>query len=274
MDKELIYLVPYDFSEVGDSALIHALNLADSTNGVVHLLHIVGAEDDIPWAQNEFHKALDRLGLNDNPRIEIRVFVGDIFKDIASVAEREKAKWIVMGTHGAKGLQKLFGSYAIKVILSSTIPFIVVQKKLHPDPVKKIVMPMTLTKESIRSLKFATDLAEHYKAEIHVVGAHQKDEFLEHKVKNNLIVSKKYLAGHGIDFHVHRLEGKKSLASEVMAFGKSIDADLYALGYFPESVFPQFDTFAQEMITNKDQLPVLIVNAETVNQISGQFSFL
>ena len=32
-----------------------------------------------------------------------------------------------MGTHGMKGMQKLTGSWALKVIVKSKVPFIVVQ---------------------------------------------------------------------------------------------------------------------------------------------------
>ena len=54
---------------------------------------------------------------------------GNIFEDIGDVAKEIGARLIIMGTHGIKGIQKLVGSYALKVILHSEIPFIITQKK-------------------------------------------------------------------------------------------------------------------------------------------------
>ena len=42
--------------------------------------------------------------------------------------KKKSASAIIMGTHGAKGMQKLFGSFAMKVIISTSVPFMVVQK--------------------------------------------------------------------------------------------------------------------------------------------------
>jgi len=45
-------------------------------------------------------------------------------------------------------------------------------------------------------------------------------------------------------------------------FGKKMGADMCAIAYFSDSLLPQFDTFAQSMITNEQKVPVLIINAK------------
>ena len=52
---------------------------------------------------------------------------GEIFTTIADVAEELNASLIFLGTHGKVGMQKLTGSWALKVIIKSKVPFIVVQ---------------------------------------------------------------------------------------------------------------------------------------------------
>jgi len=37
---------------------------------------------------------------------------------------------------------------------------------------------------------------------------------------------------------------------------------------------PQFDAFSQEMITNKFEIPVLIVSAEAVTDIKSNYAFM
>lgn len=274
MEESTVYLVPYDFTTVGESALEYALNLADATSGMVHLLHVVSAEDDLAWAMSEFHKSLQKLGLSSNKRIVLRAVIGDIYKDIAAIAEREKATLIIMGTHGATGLQKIFGSRAIKVITSSYLPFIIVQQHVVPKEIGRIVMPLTMTKESVRALKFATDLAEKFMAEIHIVGSKQHDEWLENKIQANIAVAKNYMAARGIKFEVEILTGTESFQKQVIEYGIAIDADLFALAYFPESFIDQFDTFAQEMLTDKSEIPVLIVNAKAVTSQGADHFFV
>jgi molecular chaperone DnaK (HSP70) len=44
-----------------------------------------------------------------------------------------------MGTHGMKGMQKLFGSNAMKVITSTAIPFVVIQQETEAKQLIKVV---------------------------------------------------------------------------------------------------------------------------------------
>jgi nucleotide-binding universal stress UspA family protein len=181
----------------------------------------------------------------------------------------------VMGTHGAKGLQRLLGSNAIRVITNSGTPFLVVQDKMPSNSnIDRIVMPIDLAKESIQILKFAVDLAKQFGAEIHVVGSHQSDEWLINKVRNNITNVRNYLKKHNISFSVKSLEGKKSYQEEVVQYAEEVGADLMAVAYYSESMLPQFDTFAQSLITNELKMPVLIVDANEIGQVSGQYSFL
>ncbi len=45
--------------------------------------------------------------------------------------------------------------------------------------------------------------------------------------------------------------------------------DLLAIAYHSTSILPQFDTFAQDLITNSDLLPCVIINSK----ITSTFSF-
>ena len=66
---------------------------------------------------------------------------------------------IVMGTHGVKGIQRLTGSYALKVIRHSKVPFIVVQTKKSSGEIKDIVLPIKFSQETKSKLSITASIA-------------------------------------------------------------------------------------------------------------------
>ena len=109
MIKHPLYLVPFDFSEVSDSALRLAQDLAEANDGGVFLLHVVKKEKDKIKAKNNFANVLIKLSEEERARTLTNVIEGDLYTDIGKAGDVLHASLIVMGTHGAKGFQKLFG---------------------------------------------------------------------------------------------------------------------------------------------------------------------
>ncbi len=271
-----IYLIPHDFSAAADSAVQHALNLARETGADLRLLHVVKKESEVTAAEHQLNEVAKTLALgDDDPALDTKVIVGNIFEDIGKMANYSDTQLIVMGTHGAKGMQRLFGSYALRVITSSHIPFLVVQEEKTSTPgCDRIVMPLNLNRESTQVLKFAEDLATQFNSEIHIVVEHQTDEWLINKIRNSILMAKKHMSERGISCTAEIMPGKKAFNKEVVEYAVENKADLLAVGYFTESLLPQFDTFAQSLLQNEANIPVLIVNAEAVGKVAGQYSFI
>lgn len=267
-------LVPYDFTPITRAALSHAFALGKILGEDIELLHIVAKESDKSKAENGFKDLLNSLSDEEQSKLTTRIRVGDIFRDITREAEEGGFELLVMGTHGAKGLQKIMGSKAIKVITSGNTPFVVTQTKGPTGVIKSIVMPVDLTKESAQIVRFATKLAKRFNAEVHIVFKSETDEWLDKKLKNNVSYMRNVLNSDGVKYVINSLPGKKSLAKEVIDYGTQHNADLFAIAHFSESILPQFDSFSQDIITNPLQLPVLIVNATPVSGVKGQYSFL
>jgi len=257
------YLVPHDFSPVGDAAVRHAVRFATQSLHDVHLLHIVKS----PGEKAAAEKKLDEIIAAHTPansRIKFfkHVEAGNIFSDIAKVAKEVHASLIIMGTHGAKGMQKVFGSFAIKVITSAESPFVIVQDKTVTDDIKKIVFPINLNSESLQISKVAGVLATDFKAEIHLVAPKEKMLDLTQKLIIYSELVKKELAKLNVVVHTKVLEKSKAFHYVVLDYAKSINADMIAITYHSESMLPQFDPFAQTIITNEQKIPVLIINGK------------
>ena len=267
MEDKKPFLVPYDFSVVADNAVQHAIFLAKQIGGSIQLFHIVDKEDKVADMQAQLDRIIPSFDKGGSA-IEITgsIGVGSIFSDIVKTAEDAHARLVVMGTHGVRGLQqKLLGAHAVKVITGSPVPFMVVQQK-PTHGIEKIVIPLTLVKESVQAVNFSTELAQKFQADIHIVGEGHKDPHLRNKVDNNIKVVLKVLSDKGVNIKAVRLEGKEAFHKEVINYGKKIDADLFAISLFDEFVLASFDTFTESLINNEPEIPVMVINAKQTYQ--------
>ncbi|MFN6014899.1 MAG: universal stress protein, partial [Flavobacteriales bacterium] len=158
MSKNL-YIVPYDFTPVTDAAVKYALHMGKRVHTEIMLLHLAGSSGEAMKASAKLDSVIASL---DKPAgIEVTKYVreGSIFEDIGKIARKEGAQLIIMGTHGASGLQKLFGSNAMKVVVSADTPFLIIQKETTLIDPKNILVPIDLTKESLQIVNNAGDMA-------------------------------------------------------------------------------------------------------------------
>ena len=94
-------------------------------------------------------------------------------------AAETQANLIIMGTHGMRGLQFITGSRVLRVIMSSDVPFIIVQERtIKPSGYDSIVVPLDLHKETRQKLTLVADMALTFKSKVHLITAMETDEFL------------------------------------------------------------------------------------------------
>lgn len=257
-----IYLVPYDFTDVGDAAINYANFIGKRVRTNVIILNIVPTKDKIAQAQKKLHEALEKFEVNPNVNLIPIVRVGSIFESIAKTAIEDEAQLIIMGTHGNVGMQKFLGSHAMKVITSTNIPFLIVQKNTVPKQVQNIIVPIDMTRESLQIVNLAGDIARIYDAEVHVVAEKQNDEIFLQKMKNRILIVKNQFEERNIKSQLYLLESGGSYSKKVLQYCKENDGDFIAIAYHNEALLPQFNTYAQNLIMNDMKLPCLIINSK------------
>ena len=97
--KEKKLLVPFDFSEVADSAVEHALVTAKVVGAEVHVLHVVSKKDNIKEAKDKLDAATNKLKAASRAKdvnIVNHVRVGNIFDDIADFSVEIGAELILL----------------------------------------------------------------------------------------------------------------------------------------------------------------------------------
>ena len=127
MERDTL-LVPWDFTEVAEAALQHAVKVAKKLNNSITLIHVVKSLKKGEEALEELNKDIEKLTATYGTEILPLVLEGNLFSVISDYASENNVSMVIMGTHGIKGMQKFTGSYALKVIVGSKIPFIVVQE--------------------------------------------------------------------------------------------------------------------------------------------------
>lgn len=274
MLKHPLYLVPIDFTDVSTNALKLALSFAKDQNGCAYLLHVVDKTSEKIEARLKMEQVVAALPEEDQKYVTTKVIVGDVYGTVGNAGDILKSTMIVMGTHGAKGMQKLFGSHAVKMISSTSTPLLIVQSGSSMEKIQNIVMPFSFMKESIQITTFAANIAERFNAKIHLVGFHDKDEWLEQKTQSNQLVVRRHLDERGIAHEIVNLPRQESYEAELLKYASKVDADFLAAAYFKEGVLPVPNSFIQHMIENELQIPLLTVNSEELAVVNSHYSFV
>lgn len=254
-------LVPTDFTSAAKTALDHAISIAKIMDGEIILLHVVEKDEDSSQVSKSLQPTVDEVIANHNIPTVGKVVTGNIFEDINKVAEYEGARLIIMGTHGRRGIQYLIGSYAMKVITGSTIPFLVVQERKVPEQYSNIVFPIDFKSETKLKISLTASMARSFGAKIHIFGEYDDDPFLKKNIDNNIAYAKKFFDEHNIDYIVKLSDKSGDFVKQITRYAVSINADLLAvlnLNYRSISVF--LKNAEEELITNEAQIPVLMVN--------------
>jgi nucleotide-binding universal stress UspA family protein len=111
-----LILVTWDFTEKSDFALEHAIDIASVINHDIAIIHIVKKESEIEDAEKKISDSIQEKFINVSVKPKIIVKAGNIFTSINELATEIRARMTVMGTHGIKGMQKVLGSWALKLI--------------------------------------------------------------------------------------------------------------------------------------------------------------
>jgi nucleotide-binding universal stress UspA family protein len=270
-------LVPIDFTSVTENALKYAIGLCDTlpVTGIL-LYHVVASEKEAPTAAAGLNRLIDTYRAQTRAVLESKVEPGNIFDKIGPAAAAEKAALIVMGTHGIKGMQRLIGSKAMRVITNSETPYIVIQQQPYRK-VKKMMIPVDSSREGKQLLPLLEKLNEKFNAELLLVRQTTKDEFIDNKIRNNIMHFKAYLKDCGIQFAETGTFTASSKYKDVVREAAAGRADLIVTTIDPETDITDYimGVEEQKLVANELQLPVLCVNIRHfMNRKGGIFEIM
>ena len=273
MEKDTI-LVPYDFTDKAEYALQHAIKISTHLKNRIQLIHIVKADDQIEEAQTRLKEEIKRLTEEYKIDLDPIVLAGNLFKEVSDYASNNNVSIVVMGTHGIKGMQKVTGSWALKVIVGSKTPFIVIQDPpSKKETFKDVVFPIDFKKEGKEKVNWALFLAKYFDVKIHIIAPKIKDSSLQKKLRININFAEKIFDNHGVKYDIHETEESR-IGEQTIEYAKKIDADIVLIMTTKGIGFTDYMLGAKEqyIIANNARIPVMCVNPRTDLSRYGSFS--
>ncbi|MBW6461142.1 MAG: universal stress protein [Bacteroidales bacterium] len=268
--KNPLFLVPTDFSEVCANAAQRAASLAKDFNYRIVLLHVIDKNTqaelkkenkDSDWVNDRLNELAGSLVKKYVVQVDAIAREGDIFTTIAEVAEELKASLIFLGTHGKVGMQKLTGSFALKVVTSSEIPTIVVQKRAFGHGLDKIVMPITSDAGPWAKTKWAAAIAKEFNATImifHMPGEEMEDVIT--MITNHFQVN-------NVQFTVKAADKSGNFTKQVIDYSTTENAAMILIMTNPDKSLKTYllGSYDEDIIFNTSQIPVMCINPRDFN---------
>jgi nucleotide-binding universal stress UspA family protein len=268
--KNPVFLVPTDFSEVCANAAHRAASLAKDYNYKIVLLHVIDKntigelkkEGKGPeWVKQRLHELADTLVKENVIQVETIAREGEIFNTIAEVAEDIKASLIFLGTHGKVGMQKITGSFALRVVTSSEIPTIVIQKRPFGSGLSKIVMPITSDSGPWAKTKWAAAIAKEFNSTIEIIHlpGDEMDDIIT-MITNHFHVN-------GVQYKLKVAEKSSNFTKQVLDYATAENADMILIMTNPDKSLKTYllGSYDEDIIFNPSQIPVMCINPRDFN---------
>ncbi len=261
-----VIVVTWDFTYVSDYALAHAVKIAYIMRYEIKLLHIVepGAPSEkIENARRKMAQICTDTLKHDGIICKVVVKEGNLFTAISDYASESNTQLVVMGTHGRKGTQKMFGSKALKVITGSNAPFIVVKAKPSESlKISNVVFPIDFKSENKEKLQWAIYIGRNFQSKVHLVKYPVSDSDLQKRVNTNLNFAIRFLKQNNLEYEIHTASKKGSFANATIRFAEKINADMIMVMTTKHITILDYMFAAdeQEIIDNSAKIPVMCVN--------------
>jgi nucleotide-binding universal stress UspA family protein len=266
-------LVLWDFSMKAEYAFAHAVNVSKITGNDIALIHIVKSEDESEIFQKKVSEVADKLNISYNVKPKVVVLKGSIFKTISDFASEGGTELVIMGTHGIRGMQRLTGSWALKVIRGCRVPFLVVQDMPVSTKMDNIIFPIDFKKENKEKIKWAHYLCNIYHSKIHIVHPLVTDRIFKNRIYSNIVFAKKYFDNTDINFEIKSVGNKIDFAKDTIEYADKVKANVILIMTSKTLTFADYvmGPSEQVIIANASKIPVMVVNPRP-KEFAGGFS--
>jgi len=265
-------IVPIDFSAESICGLKLAIIVANKFRADVQLVHVMKkqgaffiAETEImvQKVQEQLEKVIaeHRKDLCQDCNFDYIIKRGRVYEEIASQVEAFNNSMVICSTHGSSGFSSYFvGSNTYRIVQATQRPVISITSCQYIREIKKIVMPIDVTKETREKVPQVAKIAKAFDAEVHIVkvtsstneGIHNKLRLYSRQIRN-------YFDEQGIRYEKSLLVGD-NITDITIDYAKTIDADLIAIMTEQTSSLSNLllGSYALQML-NSSPIPVLSV---------------
>lgn len=264
-------IVPWDFTHVAENALAHAINVDNILKREIVLLHIVENKEAVNPSTDKLNEKIQELRKEIKNKLVPLVRDGNIFETIREVAHELRAELVIMGTHGRKGMQKLTGSWALKVMANSKVPFLVVQDKPKSNNFENIVFPIDFRRENKEKVSWVHYLSKNYNSKFFLFKRKSADKAFKRRIASNLHYAESFLKNNDVEYEIQSAKGKLAFEKETVQYSKDINAEMIIVLVTRDIGFFDYLIAAREqyIIANPEKIPVMCINPKPAKIASG-----
>lgn len=270
-------MVPVDFTGKNNWAIAKAVELANSFDCNIHLVHVVHknilpffpveASLFTPYESHaermDSYEKLKELAARYSPqlcgssKIEISVVEGPPGKTIASYVQQFDMDMVVIGLSKFNLVQRILSSVSIGHLAKRTnVPVLAVRSDGLICHFKKIILPLE-GDVSLQRIKLATLLARTFKSTVYILTLRKENNTPEKIINEALQIIQSIST---IPVQGFILEGK-NMAKTTMNFAKRINADLIMINPLKEFHLPGWwNRLTGKLLSYGSGIPVITVN--------------
>ena len=261
-------LVPVDFTIRNKWAIAKAIELSNSFNCNIHLVHVTGRRVSIFRRNNSVETSLQKLvQLRDSYKqqlcgegsLEISVLSGYRQKQLAKYIEQYEMDLVVTGLSRFNLIQRIASSISITQLSRKTnIPVLAVRSGGLVCHFKKIVLPVS-GEIPMRQIRLAALLGRAFKSTVYFVSLRKHADS-----KNQDIIDKTLEIIQSIStipVQCFLLEGQ-NLAKSTLEFSKKINADLIMVNRVKDLRLPGlWNRITNKLLSYGSKIPVVTVES-------------
>lgn len=268
-----VVLVPWDFTEGSNNALLHAIQLAAAAENEIMLLHILPRSllfhfthskenlKEIHDARKKLEAVVEEIYSKYNFRPQTLVLEGyprKLVRDLIT-ADEISINLIVSSKFYFYNKKQFSAPNFLKnmVIKNFTVPFIVIDSAPAHSHYIEIVVPLDHDRKYKETLHWIIYLSKYYKCNINLIKPFIYDEGKKKHMANNIYFTKKMLDGNKIIYGIKTAKKKSEFKEEVFKFAQNIDADLILI------MADKYDTYVHNNKNSSGTVPIMCVNPRT-----------
>ncbi|MDI9341017.1 MAG: universal stress protein [Sediminibacterium sp.] len=286
-------LVPTDFSDISKLAIDLAATFSKFSKTEIHLLHVYHESHvvkalfmpEVTRQQQEAITAGLKAGmeklkeeLKSQYGIDAHVIMkeGNPKKEIIRTAQEIEAGLIAMGTHGYSPMEELFiGSNTLKVISNAPCPVISSSTTSNPEGFKHILLPIDTSSHARQKVKFATQLAKTFQADIHAVALLTKSES-HHEASLKMMLSqvKKFAASSSVNVITDVKRDVSNRAEATIDYAKTQNCDLIIIMADQDTEISNIHLGPyKQQILHRSHIPVITLQPKELSENTNLIMF-
>lgn len=184
-------LLPLDFSENSKKTFDFAIILAKKKNATITILHVIEAIYDfaaqaaivIDGMHRDAEKYIQGLiedTKKEGVQMDYLIKEGTVSIMTAKTAEEINADLIVLGTHGASGIeQKLFGSKSVEVVKNSVCPVLLVPSEAKIEHIEKVTLALEFAEHEEPFIEWVISLSKNWNLQLEFLHIQLQRNFKE-----------------------------------------------------------------------------------------------